>query len=100
VIAEVIKLQSSDRVGWHEDAGPFDEVVLSQLQYLAPMGMTKHKYHVAAWNTIPTKRWRMELDILTAEEVASLQGCETQHVNSLAAHHALPAIRYGRSWPG
>lgn len=40
----------------------------------------------------------MALDILTSEELATLLGCEAQHVNTLAAHHQLPAIRYGRSW--
>ena len=25
-------------------------------------------------------------------------GCEAQHVNTLAAAHALPAVKFGRSW--
>ena len=40
----------------------------------------------------------MALGILTADQLPAYLGCETTHVNSLASHHQLPAIRYGSSW--
>lgn len=41
---------------------------------------------------------RRRVDVLSAEELAQLLGCETQHINALAAAHALPAVKIGRSW--
>lgn len=35
---------------------------------------------------------------LSADDVAHLLGCEPQHVNALAAAHAIPAVKFGRSW--
>lgn len=40
----------------------------------------------------------MTLEILTADELATLLGCGATHVKSLASEHQLPVIRYGRSW--
>ncbi|WP_428984516.1 helix-turn-helix domain-containing protein [Ralstonia thomasii] len=40
----------------------------------------------------------MVLDVLTPEQVAGVLGCEPEHVNSLAASHRLPAVKFGRSW--
>lgn len=36
--------------------------------------------------------------ILSAEEVATQLGCQPQQINALAAAHALPAVKFGRSW--
>lgn len=36
--------------------------------------------------------------LLTAEEVATQLGCQPEQINALAAAHALPAVKFGRSW--
>lgn len=38
------------------------------------------------------------LDVLTAEQVAEALGCTPEHIDSLAAAHKIPAVKYGRSW--
>ncbi len=38
------------------------------------------------------------LDVLTSQEAADALGCEPQHLDALAAKHAVPAVKYGRSW--
>lgn len=38
------------------------------------------------------------LETLTPDQVAEALGCESQHVNELAAAGKLPGVKYGRSW--
>ncbi len=38
------------------------------------------------------------IEALTPDQVAEALGCETQHVNELAAARKLPGVKYGRSW--
>jgi excisionase family DNA binding protein len=38
------------------------------------------------------------LDVLTSEQAAEALGCKPQHLDALAAQHAVPAVKYGRSW--
>jgi len=45
-----------------------------------------------------TDRCRASVDVLSADELAQRLGCEPEHINALAASHALPAIKIGRSW--
>jgi excisionase family DNA binding protein len=57
----------------------------------------------AAALTIPSNRRATDrgwpgVDVLSAEELASRLGCEPEHINALAAAHALPAVKIGRSW--
>lgn len=40
----------------------------------------------------------MPIEVLTAEEVARLLGCDPEYVNVLAVTHELPAIKIGRFW--
>lgn len=40
----------------------------------------------------------MPIEVLTAEEVARLLGCDPEYVNALAATHELPAIKIGLFW--
>lgn len=45
-----------------------------------------------------TDRGRPSIDVLSAEDLALRLGCEPEHINALAAAHALPAVKIGRSW--
>jgi excisionase family DNA binding protein len=49
-------------------------------------------------NRRASDRLAATLDALSADDVAALLGCEPQHINALAAAHAIPAVKFGRSW--
>ena len=52
----------------------------------------------AGQNRRATDRSGPILEVLSAEELAQRLGCEPEHINALAASHALPAVKIGRSW--